>query len=113
MAAHEHAPRAPRYAIPITVHFRTAGELAWVEGRTENISASGVLVRTDRRLEPDTSIEMLLHIPADLPGLISGSTICRGRTVRALGPSLHEDRPAFAAMIVEYDTSYVIDPRRI
>jgi hypothetical protein len=89
------------------------GERTWVEGRTENISQSGVLVRADRRLEPDTSIEMLLDIPADLPGLISGSTICRGRTVRALGPSLYADRPAFAAMIVESETPYDVDPRRI
>jgi hypothetical protein len=72
-----------------------------------------VLVRTDRHLKPDTSIEMLFNIPADLPGLISGSTMCRGRTVRALGPSLHEDRPAFAAMIVGYDRAHVLDPRRI
>jgi hypothetical protein len=113
VSACEHAPRAPRYAIPLTVLFRTEGEHTWLEGRTENISTSGVLVRADRRLEPDTCIEILLNIPADVPGLTGGSTMCRGRTVRALGPTPHEYRPAFAAMIVGYETAHVTDPRRI
>jgi hypothetical protein len=95
------------------VLFRPVGERTWVEGRTENISTSGILVRADRRLEPDTRIEMRLDIPTDLPGLIGGNTICRGRTVRALGPSVYEDRPAFAAMIVEYEAPLAVDPRRI
>ena len=85
----------------------------WLEGCTENISKSGVLVRTHRRLEPDTSIEILLTIPEHVSTPFSGTTICRGRIVRAVGPSLLEDRPAFAAAILEYETTRVTDPRRI
>lgn len=113
MAARSYAPRAPRYAIPIAVLYRTRGDKAWLEGRTENISKSGVLVRVERPLDPQTQIEMLLDIPPDLPSPFSGTTICRGRIVRSVAPSALEDRPAFAAAILEYETSHLNDPRRI
>lgn len=113
MAARPYAPRAPRYSIPVTVLYRTRGAKTWLEGRTENISKSGVLVRTERPVPVQTQVELLLDIPPDLPGPFSGTTICRGRIVRAVDPSTLADRPAFAAMIVEYETSHLIDPRRI
>ena len=113
MAGREFAHRAPRYAIPLAVLYRASGERAWLEGRTENISKTGVLVRAEHTLVPPTWIEMLLDIPADLPSPFSGTTICRGRIVRAVGPSTLERRPAFAATITEYETSRVFDPRRI
>ncbi len=113
MAAPSFSPRAPRYAIPISVLYRMKGEKAWLEGRTENISKSGVLVRAARTLAPETPVEMLLDIPAHLPSPFGGMTMCRGRIVRAVDPSALEDRPAFAATILEYETSHLIDPRRI
>lgn len=113
MAARQYAPRAPRYSLPITVLYRTRGDRTWLEGRTENISKSGVLVRADRRMPVQAQIELLINIPADLPSPFTGTTICRGRIVRAIEPSALEDRPAFAATIVEYETSHLLDPRRI
>jgi hypothetical protein len=99
--------------MPIVVLYRTEGEHTWLEGRTENISKSGVLVRADRPLPPDTCVEMLLTVPPDMPSPFAGTTICRGRIVRAVGPSALEHRPAFAATIVEYESSHLTDPRRI
>lgn len=113
MAARTYAPRAPRYPLPIAVLYRTRGDKTWLEGRTENISKSGVLVRAERPLKVQTPIEILLDIPPDLPSPFSGTTICRGRIVRAIDASPLEDRPAFAATIVEYETSPLMDPRRI
>lgn len=104
--------RAPRYAVPVTVLYRAAGDSTWYEGRTENISESGVLVRSDRPMEPETSVEMFLAIPDDVAAPFAGTTICRGRIVRAIGRSEVDDLPAFAAAIQEYDTG-VNDPRRI
>jgi hypothetical protein len=113
VAVRQHCPRAPRYALPIAVLFRTRGDRTWSQGRTENISDSGVLVRTDRRLPLQVQVELLINIPPDLPSPFFGNTICRGRIVRAIEPSAREDRPAFAATILEYETSHLIDPRRI
>jgi hypothetical protein len=112
-AQHPFAPRATRYAIPVSVLYRPRGEKTWFEGRTENISKSGVLVRSDQVLAPNTPVEMLINIPAEISSPFAGTTICRGRIVRALGPSALEDRPAWAAAIIEYESSHVVDPRRI
>lgn len=104
--------RAPRYAVPIPVLYRATGETTWVEGLTENISESGVLVRSDRAMEPETAVEMLLAIPEHVAAPFAGTLFCRGSIVRAVGPSALHGRPAFAAVIREYDTG-VNDPRRI
>lgn len=113
MAARQHVPRAARYAVPITIMYRARGDEEWLEGCTENISKSGVLVRADRLMPLEAPVEMLLNIPPDLPSPFTGATICRGRIVRSVAPSTRQDRPAFAATIVEYETSHLVDPRRI
>lgn len=108
-----HVPRAPRFAIPITILYRTPGDASWQEGWTENISKSGVLFRADRHLKLYTPVEMLLDIPTFIATPVAGSAICRGRIVRAERGSPAEDRPAFAARIFEYEPARPSDPRRI
>jgi len=97
----------------MSVLYRARGDTAWLEGRAENISESGVLIRADRRMPLRADVEMLIEVPSSLPGPFCGATICRGRIVRAIEPSPLENRPAFAAMIVEYETDRLSDPRRI
>jgi hypothetical protein len=106
------APRAQRFAIPISILYRTPGEKEWRSGLTENISRSGVLFRADRRMEPNTPIEMLLDLPS-VVATTGGTALRRGRIVRAVSPSPLEDRPAFAATFVDYSYTPPIDPRRI
>jgi hypothetical protein len=113
MAVRPFTPRAHRYAVPIAVRYRSAGETTWREGRTENISKSGVLVRTDRVIAPQTAIELLLDVPPDISTPFYGATRCRGRVVRAVGPSPLANGPAFAAAIFECETTRLVDPRRI
>jgi PilZ domain-containing protein len=107
------SPRAPRFSIPIAILYRTPGDATWLEGWTENISKSGVLFRADRELELDTPVEMMMEIPTFISTPVAGPAICRGRIVRAVGPSPLEDRPAFAAKILEYELARPSDPRRI
>ena len=105
-------PRAERHAIPIAILYRRSGERDWRAGLTENISRSGVLFRAERHLEPNTLVEMML----DLPSVVApapGSTLRRGRVVRATGPSAAEPRPAVAATFVDYSITPPLDPRRI
>lgn len=108
-----HSPRAPRFSIPIAILYRTPGDAAWLEGWTENISRSGVLFRADREIDLDTPVEMMMEIPTWIATPGAGTTICRGRIVRAVPPSPLEDRPAFAAAILEYARARPSDPRRI
>ena len=108
-----YVPRAPRFAIPITILYRTSGDTSWQQGWTENISKSGVLFRAYRAIKLNTPVEMLLDIPTFLATPVAGSAICRGRIVRAERPTPDEDRPAFAARIFEYEPARPSDPRRI
>ena len=108
-----HLPRAPRFSLPIAILYRTPGDASWQEGWTENISKSGVLFRADRTIKLDTPVELMMEIPTFIATPVAGPAICRGRIVRAEGPSPLEDRPAFAAKILEYELARPSDPRRI
>jgi PilZ domain-containing protein len=108
-------PRAPRYPVRIPLRYRTSGAADWVEGRTENISRSGVLFRTDLTAPLHTAIEMLMTLPAEVGGTHDGTVICRGRIVRSEPPTPLDPRPALAATIAGYRLAHMHDgdPRRI
>ena len=106
-------PRAERFAIPITILYRSPGEADWRPGLTENISRSGVLFRADRHLAPDTPLEMMLDFPTILAPPPPGGGLRRGRVVRAMSPSPLERRPAVAAAFVDFQYTPPSDPRRI
>lgn len=106
-------PRAPRFAIPMWMLYRTMGDPRWRAGRTENISRTGVLFRPEELMEPNTSIEMLLAMPVEILGDAAGTAMCRGRVVRAVISSTFDDRPVVAAAILDCDPVSLPDPRRI
>ncbi len=111
----QYPPRAPRFAIPIGILYRTPGDATWAQGWTENISKSGVLFRTDRAIELDTPVELIMEIPTFIstPVAGKGKAICRGRIVRTVSPRPHDGRPACAATILEVELARPFDPRRI
>lgn len=91
--------RAPRFALDVPLRYRPIGATAWQEGRTENISRSGVLFVADHVMEVDTRIEMTFVLP--VTGL-SPKVVCRGRVVRIVQPKEDEPRPGLAATISRY-----------
>ncbi len=111
--AANHLPRAERFAIPISILYRSPGELDWRSGLTENISRSGILFRAERRLEPNTILEMMLDLPTLIEAPAPGSALRRGRVVRAISPSRIEARHQLAATFVDYSHVPPVDPRRI
>jgi len=108
----EHSPRAQRYVVPMSMLYREAGDPTWHEGRTENVSRSGVLFLAEHLIEPDTSIEMVLMIPIEIAGDTAGTAMCHGRIIRVVDPVNLEARPALAAAILDCDP-IPQDPRRI
>src|SRR5438067_174855 len=76
------ADRAPRFAIPIAILYRTPGDPAWLEGWTENISKSGILFRADHKIATNTPVEMMMELPTFIATPVAGPAICRGRIVR-------------------------------
>ncbi|HEX4004979.1 MAG TPA: PilZ domain-containing protein [Acidobacteriaceae bacterium] len=75
--------RARRYEIGTVIRYRVRGEREWHEGVMENISSSGVLIRTGQSLHPDTSIEMRFVLPVELHGECAAEVLCRGSVVRS------------------------------
>ena len=93
-------PRARRYEIATSIHYHVGGASIWREGILENISVSGVLLRTDQPVEVNTQIEMRFVLPVELIGERAAEVICRGIVVRsfpAVGP---ENTIKIAARIV-------------
>ena len=87
-------PRAARYEMSAPVMYRQVGQSSWHEGRTLNVSSSGVLFTCPApALEPGTRVEILLVLPN--PGLRDQPRVhCRGAIVR------HERRRAGTACAV-------------
>jgi hypothetical protein len=82
-ASNPETPRARRYEIGTSIRFRARGEREWHEGLTENISISGMLIRTARSLDPKTAIEMRFFLPVELDGECAAEVFCRGFVIRS------------------------------
>ncbi|MFZ0273502.1 MAG: PilZ domain-containing protein [Acidobacteriaceae bacterium] len=82
-ASNPELPRARRYEIGTAIRFRVRGEREWHEGLTENISISGLLIRTGRALDPKTAIEMRFFLPVELDGECAAEVFCRGFVIRS------------------------------
>jgi PAS domain S-box-containing protein len=78
------ARRAPRYTMQLPLQFRLVGESQWEPATTENISRSGVLFRTKRRLSTAAQIEVQLMLPVEITGDLSVEVACEGEVVRMI-----------------------------
>lgn len=75
--------RAKRYEVETAVRFRIRGEESWRDGVTGNISASGLLFRSDYLVNPRTPIEIKLELPLELRGEGGAEMFRRGVVVRS------------------------------
>jgi hypothetical protein len=95
--------RARRYKIEIPLRFRMLEGNGWREARSENISSSGVLFRSEQVLEVGTPVEMSFVLPMELGEEKAGAiALCRAQIVRAVPPSTTDARSGLAARIWEY-----------
>ena len=98
----ERATRAERFAIRIPVRYREPRSSKWFEGRTENISYSGVLFRAESPLLPETTVEMRIELPVAVLGEVPGEIVCRGAVVRIEESPISGIPPALAVAIRGY-----------
>jgi hypothetical protein len=94
----QESARAPRFVLPLVVRYRSDGETGWHDGRIENISRSGMLIRTDEPPAVDTRLEMTFVLPV---GKTPPAVVCRGRIVRTVLPTAH-GLPGLAATISSF-----------
>jgi two-component system cell cycle sensor histidine kinase/response regulator CckA len=94
--------RAQRFQLHLPLRYRRLGESSWHEGKTENISRSGMLFTADEMLQPSAQLEINLVLPAELAGLSATEVVCRGEVVRTVEPTQESVSPALAARILQY-----------
>lgn len=94
--------RAERYPIRMSVRYREPRGRVWFEGKTENISRSGVLFRTKSVLSPRTTLEMRLVLPAFIKDEVPCEIHCKGVVVRTEQSSIRGAPPALAVTIQHY-----------
>ena len=100
--------RVSRYAFLTTLRYRVAGETlgSWKNGRTLNMSGSGILVGCDETPPCGSRLELMI----DWPGLMHGTPRMRlavfGEVVRCEGPN-------FAVRILRHDFRSVVTAVRV
>jgi hypothetical protein len=93
--------RPRRFVVQLPIRYKKIGGRSWFEGKTENMSRSGVLFRADRVLRPRTAIQMSFTLPVSLKGDGPGQVLCRGNVVRTV-TAAGTNRPCVAVSIQRY-----------
>lgn len=87
MAPPAFVPRAPRLTLQAPIAIRSATATAWTEGRTLNISRSGVLFSLPAAREVRGEVEFVINLSRGVVGgpgaILLPDLHCRGRIVRA------------------------------
>lgn len=93
--------RARRFSVQAPVRYREDDGL-WHQGTTKNMSRSGMLLRANEALSPNTPIELVVELPTVLAGERSASVICRGHIVRTQESDDDIEGTLLAAEITSY-----------
>jgi hypothetical protein len=94
--------RATRFPLSLAARYRPLGHEEWLQGRTCNVSASGVLVHAREPLQVDTRVEVQLALASGKAASPLGAVACLGRVVRVV-PSSGSHLYAIAVAIEQYD----------
>jgi hypothetical protein len=95
-------PRAERFAIETTIRYRSVGQEGWYQGKTVNISGSGVLFRGKNLVVPKTRVEMIFPLPIRGSGGSGANVTCFGRIVRKVPQVGSKGETGLVATIEEY-----------
>lgn len=94
--------RAPRFPIQTSVQYRESGEQDWHEGKSINISRTGILFEAEGDQVLQAMLEMRILFPAEVTGESPTNVVCWGPVVRQSPPSSPEGHPTVAASILRY-----------
>jgi len=99
---HQNADRARRFALHLPVYFRQPQSPTWLEGTTENISYTGVLLLSTHPLVPETSLELRLQLAVGSKLNHVSEIRCKGAVVRMEQRNAPESPVALAVSIRDY-----------
>jgi hypothetical protein len=74
--ATELVARAHRSPLKIPLHYRKSGMDQWLDGRTINISRTGILFRAEESIPPNSVLDILVEFPS------RAALTCQGTVVR-------------------------------
>jgi hypothetical protein len=94
--------RAHRFPLNLLVLYRPSGVSKWRRGHSENISQSGVLLRTNDPYRMHEYLELRVVLPGGLMAETPSEIFCRGKVVREVSAS-DDLVPGFAATIDKYE----------
>ena len=104
-------PRAARYLVRLPLRYRLSGNLDWKMGQTENVSASGVLFRTEHSgrlfsreagVQPSQPVELVVELPSTTADATIRRIRCLGEVVRRNDPEASDMLPTIAASVQGY-----------
>jgi hypothetical protein len=87
---------------PVHLPFKVLGDSKVPTGSTENISAAGVYLLVDGKLEVGSSVEFEISIPGESIGGKDVSLHCHGRVIRC-DPNQDQGRSGVACVIEQYE----------
>ena len=94
--------RARRFALHLPVYFRQPHSPTWLQGTTENISYTGVLLRSPYPLVPETTLELRLQLATGTKLNHASEIRCKGEVVRVEQRNMPETPIALAVVISDY-----------
>jgi hypothetical protein len=94
--------RAERFAIATTIRYRNVGQNRWYQGKTENISGSGVLFWAQKRVALKSRVEMIFPLFSKGSRTSGANVRCFGQIVRKVPPAGRRGETGLAATIEEY-----------
>ena len=95
-------PRARRLKLNTPVRYRGKEMGAWVNGRIENLSQSGVFLHGPQQLPSNSLVEMVFEMPEEISGQKNSSVLCQGRITRTKQGHDSDEVVELAASILDY-----------
>ncbi len=94
--------RPKRFALELPIEYRPQNDDRWWPGKTENISANGVLFTAKKGVPPATPIEVLMQLPPELTGDSAVRLLCLGHVVRSEESPTASGEAQMAATFVDF-----------
>ena len=102
--------RAQRFLLHVPIRYREIGGTTWFDGKTENISRTGVLFSAEHLLKPNATVELSLSLPARIIDDRPAKIFCRAEVIRTVRGST-KGVPSVAAAIRSYRFARRYDAR--
>jgi len=98
----QHRDRQRRYALRLPVYFRELNSPTWLEGRTENISSTGILLHSSSPLAHEAQLDLRLQVSLGSRGSGPIEIRCKCKVVRLEERVVPENPIAVAVKIGDY-----------